>query len=196
MGSNNMQLTYLVLTLILLAQNAYLLYLYVKNIKEKYKRTARPLYFQVRYVRKYKKGNDMSLVYSVTAGLPVDHDVVERRLSTKVNGTVVSTNVYSPDTVDFGEMVFTEGDNVLLSLVDVDDAGNVSEPATVEFVAADTIPPVAPGSFGVALLRELPPQPVVPVDVVDDKVVDDTVVPPPGDTIDEVEPEGDGETAE
>ena len=95
----------------------------------------------------------MGLVYEVTCAAPVDADVVERRLTISVNGEVVSTEEYEGSTVSFGEKVFQQGDNVVLNLVDVDDVGNVSEPAIVEFVANDTIPPSVPG-LSVALVRE------------------------------------------
>lgn len=37
---------------------------------------------------------------------------------------------------------------VVLSLVNIDDGGNRSEPSTQSFTALDTIPPEAPGPFG------------------------------------------------
>lgn len=97
----------------------------------------------------------MSLVYEVSCAAPVDHDVVERRLTVRVNGEVVSTDVYASSATSLGERSFVEGDNVVLTLVDVDDAGNYSEPAMVEFVAADTLPPSTPG-LSVLLVRENP----------------------------------------
>lgn len=95
----------------------------------------------------------MGLVYEVTCAAPVDADVVERRFTVSVNGEVVSTDVFEGSTVSLGEKVFKQGDNVVLNLVDVDDVGNVSEPAVVEFVANDTIPPSVPGLL-VSLVRE------------------------------------------
>jgi len=94
------------------------------------------------------------LVYNVTAGSVVDKDVAERRLSVTVNGEVRETKPFAPDTTSFGELSFADNDNVVLTLVDVDDAGNVSSPATVEFVALDTVAPAAPGEFGVSFVRE------------------------------------------
>ena len=94
------------------------------------------------------------LVYNVTAGAVVDKDVAERRLSVTVNGEVRETKPFAPDTTSFGELAFADNDNVVLSLVDVDDAGNVSKPAVVEFVALDTVAPAAPGEFGVSFVRE------------------------------------------
>lgn len=95
----------------------------------------------------------MSLVYEITCAAPIDNDVIERRLVVTVNGEAVSTDVYSATTINLGEKSFRDGDIVKLSLVDVDDVGNVSEPAVVEFVAADTLPPSTP-SLGITLVRE------------------------------------------
>jgi hypothetical protein len=57
---------------------------------------------------------------------------------------------------------------VVLSLVDVDDSGNKSAPATVEFVALDTLAPAQPGGFNVTLVSEK---------VVDDAPVVEDVTP-------------------
>lgn len=126
-------------------------YLLSKRNKEG---VAIPLFFKASFKGKIKKGNNMKLVYGLTCSAPVDADVMERRLTVSVNGEVVSTNSYEASTVDFGEFKFVQDDNVVLTLVDVDDVGNVSDPAVVEFLATDTLPPALPGGFGVALLRE------------------------------------------
>ena len=96
----------------------------------------------------------MALVYAVTAGAPVDADVVERQLSIVVNGESVSTKSFAGAATELGEVTFSDGDNVTMTLVDLDDAGNRSKPAVADFVAADTIPPAQPGSFGITLVRE------------------------------------------
>lgn len=96
----------------------------------------------------------MALVYSVTAGPPTDSDVTFRTLTVVVNGETQSSTEYPPGTTTFGELVFEQGAAVVMTLVDTDDAGNPSSPASLEFVANDTIPPAAPGGFGVTLVRE------------------------------------------
>jgi hypothetical protein len=103
-----------------------------------------------------RKESDMALVYQVSAGPVVDHDVVTRRLIVTVNGEKDHEEDFSPETVLFGEIVVPQDSQVVLSLTDIDDANNASEPATVEFTALDTIPPARPGEFGVTLLREIP----------------------------------------
>ena len=115
-------------------------------------RNVYPTAFTVTFLK--KEDLFMALVYNVTAGPVVDKDVAERRLSVSVNGEVRSTAPYSPDTTSFGELSFSDNDSVVLTLVDVDDAGNVSSPATLEFVALDTVAPSQPGELGVAFVRE------------------------------------------
>ena len=109
---------------------------------------------KVSNIRSLMKDGVIMLVYNVTAGAVVDKDVTERRISVTVNDSPVSTKSYSADAVTFDELTVNQGDKVVVTLVDVDDAGNVSEPAVLEFVGNDTIPPVKPGEFGVALVRE------------------------------------------
>lgn len=115
-------------------------------------RSIHPAAFSATFLK--KDNIFMALVYNVTAGPVVDSDVVERRLSVSVNGEVRSNAPYAPETTTFGELSFSDNDSVVLTLVDVDDAGNVSSPATLEFVALDTVAPSQPGELGVAFMRE------------------------------------------
>lgn len=163
MNENNFLYIIIVLQAVLIIRQMYLLNLSVN----------RPSMFRSKYLfsKRKVKGEDMALVYNFNCEAPVDSDVVERRLTVAVNGETVSTDPYAPDTVDFGEFEFAQGDNVVVSLVDVDDVGNTSDPAVLEFVATDTLPPVVPGGFSVALVREVP----------DD--VDPEPEPPPADDV-------------
>jgi hypothetical protein len=128
------------------------IYRLIKQLRKMDMRTIHPIAFKSIIVR--KEEDNMTLVYNVTAGPVVDNDVVERRLTVTVNGEVSQVTTNSNDTTSFGEFSFADNDNVVLTLVDVDDAGNVSSPAVVEFIAADTIPPAKPGELGVSLVRE------------------------------------------
>jgi hypothetical protein len=102
-----------------------------------------------------KEPNSMALVYSVSAGAPVDADVTSRELTVVVNGEKIGEPVsFDGSAVELGEIKVSQNASVLITLVDVDDAGNRSQPATFEFTATDTIAPAQPGSFGVALVRE------------------------------------------
>jgi hypothetical protein len=120
------------------------------SMKWKRKLELRPLFIKYKFL---KKEIDMGLVYEVTCAPPVDADVIERRLTVTVNGVAVATDVYASDVTNLGERTFVQGDNVSLSFVDVDDVGNVSDPAVVEFVAHDTIAPSVPG-LDIKLVRE------------------------------------------
>lgn len=95
-----------------------------------------------------------NMVYGITAGSAGASDVVERRLTITVNGEVVENRTYAGDIIDLGELKVTEDADVSLTLVDVDNAGNVSPPAIHIFKATDNIAPPVPGSFGVSALRE------------------------------------------
>jgi hypothetical protein len=125
---------------------------YLKVLRKMDMRSIYPIAFKCDFL--YREEFSMALVYNVTAGPVVDSDVAERRLSVAVNGEVRSTSPFPANTTSFGELSFSDNDSVVLTLVDVDDAGNVSSPATVQFTAVDTVPPVAPGEFGVAFVRE------------------------------------------
>lgn len=94
------------------------------------------------------------LVYGVSAAAAADNDVVERRLTVDVEGGEPVTTTFGGDATDLGEVKANRDAAVTLSLIDVDSSGNASEPASVSFVATDTIAPVRPGEFGVTLLRQ------------------------------------------
>lgn len=112
--------------------------------------------YAVRFMIVRKETLSMALVYSVSAGPVVDADVVARRLTVTVDGVADVLPDFPAATTLFGEVITVPQDaSVVLTLVDIDDAGNASEPAFVEFVALDTIPPAQPGSFGVTLVREI-----------------------------------------
>lgn len=97
---------------------------------------------------------DDMLIYAVTAAPPTATDVVSRELTVEVNGEALAVNALPGDATELGEFAFEQGAKVVLTLIDVDDAGNHSQPAVLEFVAEDTIPPAQPGGFGVTLVRE------------------------------------------
>ena len=102
----------------------------------------------------FMEPTSMALVYSVSAGPAVDADVTGRQLTVVVNGEVLSIVELAGSATDLGEVKVEQNANVTLSLVDIDDAGNRSQPAVLDFVATDTLPPAQPGSFGVTLARE------------------------------------------
>jgi hypothetical protein len=97
------------------------------------------------------------LTYRVSVGPVVDGDVVTRELSVYVNGSdngPREVRQYEATATDLGDVLVEQGSSVVLTVVDVDDAGNRSEPAVLEFVATDTLPPAQPGALGVTLVSE------------------------------------------
>lgn len=144
---------YVILVFILILTNALMWNKIAKELRRMNMRTIHPSHLEAIFVRS-KKGDTKMLVYNITAGPVVDHDVAERRLAVSVNGEIVKTSTYPSDTTSFGEVAFSDNDSVILTLVDVDDVGNASSPATFDFVALDTIAPAKPGEFGVTLVRE------------------------------------------
>lgn len=92
------------------------------------------------------------LTYRVDVAPPVDADVVSRELTVSIDG---AATVYTaePGTA-FNVFDAVQGSNVKLELVDIDDAGNRSQPAVVEFVATDTLPPSTPVGFTVEVIAE------------------------------------------
>jgi hypothetical protein len=93
------------------------------------------------------------LVYSVQfppVGAP---DVVLRRLSVNIDGTTTDVEYGVDDAAH--EVRCEQGQVVVLTLVDVDDAGNASLPSEpYGFTASDTIPPAAPGQLAATLVGE------------------------------------------
>jgi hypothetical protein len=94
------------------------------------------------------------LTYRVSVDAPVDGDVVSRELTVTVNGVESTVVTAAGNATDLGSVDVPQDSLVVLSLVDVDDAGNKSEPATVEFTAVDTLAPAQPGGFNVTLVSE------------------------------------------
>jgi len=94
------------------------------------------------------------ITYRVSAGAPVSGDVVSRLVTIVVDAVPQGTTSYAGTVIDFGNITVPQDSNVEVQLVDVDDAGNKSAPASISFVAADTIPPAQPGFLGVTIVGE------------------------------------------
>jgi hypothetical protein len=102
------------------------------------------------------RSNDMAdlITYRVSAGTPVSSDVVSRLVTVVVDDVTQGSTSYGASVSDFGNITVPQDSSVTVTLVDVDDAGNKSDPAAISFVAADTIPPAQPGFLGVTLVGE------------------------------------------
>lgn len=86
--------------------------------------------------------------------LPIPHDVEIRRLSYSIAGAEVVTVDMAPTDVLLPDLAGEDGDTLSVTLIDIDDAGNSSEPRQQEFVLSDTIPPAMPGEIGVKITGE------------------------------------------
>lgn len=94
------------------------------------------------------------LEYKATFPPTTANDVVTREVTMTINGGTPDVSTYPVTT---GEFNFFAPDNATVSLflVDIDDAGNRSQPSpSTEFTATDTLPPPAPGAIGVTLVGE------------------------------------------
>jgi hypothetical protein len=94
------------------------------------------------------------LVYSINVSPIVDRDVVNRRLSVYVNGSLTEEKLYPPTTTNFGNFGFNHNDIVKVLVADIDDAGNASEPIVSEFTALDTVPPQKPTYINIDFVKE------------------------------------------
>jgi len=110
------------------------------------------------------------LTYALSAAPVAEGDVVSRELSVVINGLEQPVVSFPGYAVDLGTVDVPQDSEVVLRLVDVDDAGNRSEPAEVAFTAADTLPPSTPGGIGVSLVGEKHVSDVVPEDGTDEDV--------------------------
>ena len=132
------------------------------------------------------RGENMAnvLTYSVSVDAPVDADVVLRVLTVVVDGVEQPAVTLPGSATELGPIDVPQDAQVALSLVDVDDAGNASEPATVSFAAVDTLAPAQPGGFTVTLVseRDVPATAVVEEPVVDAPVVEEPAVEPEQDS--------------
>lgn len=85
--------------------------------------------------------------------MPTGTDIASQKLTVSHGETTEDIALGVDDTT--AQFLVPQDADVTLSLVYVDDAGNVSPPSTQTFHSNDTIPPDAPGAFGeITLLGE------------------------------------------
>lgn len=126
----------------------------------------------------------MGLVYRLFLPSAVDSDVVNRKISIKVNDSKLELEI-SPTLGSYDLPPVADNSVVEISIKDIDDAGNESgwsDP--LKFTALDTIVPGTPQGLGVKLVAEVadkapePPAPPVeePPAVVEAEAVVEPVV--------------------
>jgi hypothetical protein len=102
------------------------------------------------------EGDSMAdtLTYEIVVAAPAVRDVVSREVTVLVDGLYNEPVAYPGNAVNLGQITVPQDSKVIVSVTDVDDAGNRSEPATLIFTAVDTVPPPVPGGVSVVLVGE------------------------------------------
>ncbi|REJ65588.1 MAG: hypothetical protein DWQ31_16750 [Planctomycetota bacterium] len=106
----------------------------------------------------FKERHEMSqdyILFDVTLpALSEPTDVVSRELKVFVDGDEADSRTAAAGDSVVTDLEAPQDAAVRLELRDTDDAGNQSAPSTIEFVAADTIPPTQPGEMSVTVVGE------------------------------------------
>lgn len=95
------------------------------------------------------------------------NDVQTRELCVSINDGEPVKKVVDGDTLHVDSFVGVQGDSVTGYLVDIDGAGNRSEPSLFSFELVDTIAPPMPGDVGLMVLEQVddpPAEPDTPVE--------------------------------
>ena len=102
------------------------------------------------------EGENNVLNFSITGlAKPTDKDVVKRELSVKVGDDDARvTEITDLEQIEVGGFSGPDNATVLVSLVDIDDADNRSQPREQQFTLQDTIAPSQPGEFGLRVDSE------------------------------------------
>lgn len=112
------------------------------------------LTFRVTSERSTDMADKLKFVVSVPAA---EGDVVRRALAvTLPDGSVQTSQLAGKDAAESDEFEVDQDSIVKVSVVNVDDAGNESEPRVAEFTIKDTIPPAQPGELTVRVTGEVP----------------------------------------
>lgn len=94
------------------------------------------------------------LTYEIVVAAPTDRDVVAREVIVGVDGQYNEPVLHPGTAVNLGQITVPQNSAVLVSVTDVDDAGNRSEPATLAFNAVDVARPALPGGLSVVFVGE------------------------------------------
>jgi len=98
----------------------------------------------------------VALKYTINLPPAGASDVGQREVTTTVNSDPPKTTAL-PETATTYVDTFQNGDNVSIVLVDVDKAGNRSQPSDpLGFTATDTFPPPKPGELAIGNVEEVP----------------------------------------
>lgn len=101
------------------------------------------------------------LVFNITLPelTPDSFDIVKRELTIKIGDTtpiLKEVDASASFTIEDDVFAAKEGTNIEITLVDVDDAGNRSQPATTVTTLVDTITPITPNVPVLTVIAEFP----------------------------------------
>lgn len=104
-------------------------------------------------LRVTKEENGM-LTFVIVLPPSESSDVVTRELSVAVAGGPATIESVSTSAAESSSYNGEQGDAIHAELVDIDDAGNRSEPSVFDGTLEDTLAPPAPGALGVRVTAE------------------------------------------
>jgi hypothetical protein len=113
-------------------------------------RSGRPGVPKITFLR---EDRDM-IQFKVVLPEVADSDVVSRELSVKIGEGEPDVRIVAAGVVEVEGFEGPQNAPVVLSLLDIDDAENRSEPSTLETVLADTFPPAKPGELSLVATGE------------------------------------------
>lgn len=102
----------------------------------------------------FKDGENDMLKFYLALPEKSAPDVVSRELTVSIAGGEPLVYTLAGDATQSEEFVGSDNDQVTGTLVDVDDAGNKSQPSDFLFALVDTIPPPTPGTVGLVVTGE------------------------------------------
>jgi hypothetical protein len=100
------------------------------------------------------QGENKMLNFKLVLPPPSAADVVSVELKTRIGEADEVINQYPPSQAEVDGFSGQDGDVVLVSLVDIDDAGNRSPAREQSFSLTDTIAPPQPGEIGMVVTGE------------------------------------------
>ena len=105
------------------------------------------------FIKVVREENGM-LIFKLALPVTGASDVVKRTLVVKVGEAEPQTIELKSSATETEELSGNDGETVVGTLVDTDDAGNDSPASEFSFVLTDTIAPPKPGEVGLNVLRE------------------------------------------
>lgn len=106
-----------------------------------------PGQLRVVFTQKWRNGTVDTIKFKVILPELVDADVVSRELTVQVADLPPAVSTVDKLTTEVDGFSGEQNAPVKISLIDIDDAGNRSEPSVLEASLLDTFPPAKPGEL-------------------------------------------------